>query len=225
MKIKLHAIKNRIFHLIPLRRIDSTVHFTGKKYISIGRNTLISQNTWLNVNQRYKEKHIVIGDYCFIGRNNFFTSGELIQFDDYVITSVNCCFIGASHDYSNPLIPYYFAQTTNAKTIEVGFNVFIGANTTVIGNVMIEYGSVIGANTLIKDGEYPPFSLLVGNPGKVVKRYSFKDKVWKKIDNWNHDDEMSIVKIKEYKKSILEQKFERGLPLKAIGKSNGNLFK
>jgi acetyltransferase-like isoleucine patch superfamily enzyme len=206
------------------RKIDKTVHFTGKKYISIGKNTLISQNTWLNVNKRYREKHIVIGDYCFIGRNNFFTSGDKIVFEDYVITSVNCCFIGADHAIENPCIPYYFAETRCDKSISIGFNVFIGANVALIGDVNIGHGSLIGANTLIKNKTYPPFSLIFGNPGIVIKRYSFVDNNWKKIDLWNANDEESIVPIDEYKKIINIKKYSYNLPYKAIGKSNGNLF-
>jgi acetyltransferase-like isoleucine patch superfamily enzyme len=206
------------------KKIDKTVHFTGKKYISIGKNTLISQNTWLNVNKRYREKHIVIGDYCFIGRNNFFTSGDIIILEDYVITSVNCCFIGADHAIENPRIPYYFAETRCNKTISIGFNVFIGANVTLIGDVNVGYGSLIGANAVIKDKKYPPFSMIVGNPGIVIKRFSFIENIWKKIDLWDISDEESILPIEEYKKIININEYSYDLPYKAIGKSNGNLF-
>jgi len=219
MKNYLNKI-SKIFY----KKIDSSVHFTGKKYIEIGKNTLICQNTWLNVNKRSKEKHIIIGDYCFIGRNNFFTSGELINFDDFVITSVNCCFIGADHDIENPNIPYYFAETRCDKTINVGFNVFIGANTTLIGNVSIGYGSVIGANTLITNNNFPPFSIIIGNPGNIVKRYSFKNKCWKKINDWTEDDEQSLKPINEYKEIIYQKNYESWLPYKALGKTNGNLY-
>ncbi|GHV91886.1 hypothetical protein AGMMS50268_23890 [Spirochaetia bacterium] len=178
----------------------------------------------MNVNKRYKEKHIIIGDYCFIGRNNFFTAGDLIQFDDYVITSVNCCFLGAHHELGNPFVPYYFATTTCSKTIRVGFNVFIGANVTIIGDVGIEYGSVIGANTLIVDKKYPPFSLIIGNPGKVIKRYSFEEKKWKNIALWNEDDEKAMLSKERYKDTVLSLHLTKNLPLKAVGKSNGNLY-
>jgi acetyltransferase-like isoleucine patch superfamily enzyme len=215
----------KLIHYFFYKKVDSTVHFTGKNYITIGKNTLISQNTWLNVNKRCRDKHIVIGDYCFIGRNNFFTSGELIKFDDYVITSVNCCFIGADHDIGNPCIPYYFAKTRCDRTISVGYNVFIGANTTLIGNVSIGYGSVIGANTLIMNCELPPFSMIAGNPGHIVKRFSFRENCWKKINDWNNDDEQSILSINEYRNIISQKNYEEYLPYKAIGKTNGNLFK
>jgi len=220
----IYFIIKKIISFLFYKKIDSTVHFTGKKYIKIGKNTLISQNTWLNVNKRCREKHIIIGDYCFIGRNNFFTSGDLLVLEDYVITSVNCCFIGADHDIQNPCIPYYFAETRCDKNISIGCNVFLGANVTIIGNVCIGYGSLVGANSLIKDKECPPFSMIVGNPSKIIKRFSFVENIWKKIDLWNSDDEKSIPSIEKYKKLLLENN-NNILPYKAIGKSNGDLFK
>lgn len=208
-----------------LHKIDKTVHFTGKKYISIGKNTLISQNTWLNVNERSSNKHIIIGNNCFIGRNNFFTSGKLINLDDFVITSVNCCFLGASHDLSNPLVPYYFSSTATEDSIYIGLNVFIAANVTILGNSAINYGSIVGANTVIKSQIIPPFSLVVGNPAIVVKRYSFHDNQWKKIDLWNSEDELAVPAEDDYRKHFNNLNIKKyRLPLKAIGKSNGNLY-
>ena len=224
MKYFLNILRS-MFSFLFYKKIDPSVHFIRKKYIKVGKNTLISQNTWFNVNKCFRDKHIVIGDYCFIGRNNFFTSGELIKFDDFVITSVNCCFIGADHDIVNPYIPYYFADTRCNWTISVGYNVFIGANTTLIGDVSIEYGSVIGANTLINNSKFSPFSIIVGNPGHIIKRFSFNENCWKRIEEWTDDDEQSILSIDEYKKIITRKDYKTYLPYKSIGKTNGNLYK
>jgi acetyltransferase-like isoleucine patch superfamily enzyme len=207
-----------------MKNIDKTVHFTGKKYIMIGKNTLISQNTWLNVNKRDNKIRINIGDYCFIGRNNFFTSGELIEFADFVITSVNCCFLGASHDYSNPLKPYYFTSAASSDIIKIGMNVFVSANVTILGNVSIGKGAIIGANSFINNESFPDFSLVVGNPAKIIKRFSFIDNKWKNINLWNEQDENSIINDDEYKNILAKYKIPNNLPLKAIGKSNGDLL-
>ena len=209
--------------------IDSTVHFTGKKYISLGKNTMISQNSWLNVNERGGIR-IVLGDYDFIGRNNFFTSGKLIEFGDFVITSVNCSFIGANHKYDLPLIPYMFEPTETSTIIHIGDNCFIGANVTLMGNVTIGYGCLIGVNTFIRNMSIPPFSVVVGHEKpKVIKRYSFFTNSWKKIENWNDADERSIPSEIDYKTMLYKQVSEKygteiSLPLKAVGKSNGDLF-
>lgn len=219
-----------LIHLI-LRhcRIDKTVHFTGKKYIQYGKHTMISQNSWLNVNER-GGKRIVLGDYDFIGRNNFFSSGKLIEFGDFVITSVNCCFIGANHTYDDPVCPYMLAPASSNSVIKVEDNCFIGANVTLMGDVTIGRGSLVGANTLLRNFDVPPFSVVIGSEkAKVIKRFSFVAKRWKKFDEWTNQDELSIPSPSEYKQKILDAVTKKfggriPLPLKAIGKTNGDLY-
>jgi len=213
-----------------LRKIDKSVHITGKRCVEIGKHTMISQNTWLNVNERGDKKRIILGDYNFIGRNNFFSSGEVIEFGDFVITSVNCCFIGSQHKYESPYDAYLFSATECKDTIKIGPNCFIGANVTIMGNVSVGMGSLIGVNTFVRNMEIPPFSVVVGTENaKVIKRFSFKDNFWKKIADWTEEDEDSIPSEEEYLKKVYENVKGKWpnkipLPLKAVGNSNGDLY-
>ena len=159
--------------------VDSSVHCTGKNYMRFGQNVMISQNTWLNVNERGEDR-IILGNNVFIGRNNFFTSGAKIDLGDYTITSVNCSFIGSQHDFQSPLIPYLFSKTECRCVIKIECNCFIGANVTIIGNTHIGFGSIIGANSFLIDADIPPCSVIVGNiQYKILKRYSFCEAKWK----------------------------------------------
>jgi phenylacetic acid degradation protein len=63
---------------------------------------------------------------------------------------------------------------------EVGENVLIGMNAVVMDQANIGAGSVIGALTFVKQGErIPERSLVVGNPGKVIKQVSDEMLAWK----------------------------------------------
>ena len=58
-------------------------------------------------------------------------------------------------------------------------NVFVGENVTILKGVTIGMGSIIGANSLVcKD--VPPYSIVVGNPAKVIKFFDVKTGIWKK---------------------------------------------
>jgi len=49
-------------------------------------------------------------------------------------------------------------------------NVIIGMNSTVMNGAKIGHGSIIGANALISENkEIPPYSLVLGLPGKILK--------------------------------------------------------
>lgn len=159
--------------------IPISVKLIGIKNIYIGKNSAIGANTWLNVNERSNPKlsSIVIGENSFIGQSNFFTTGSKIILGPYCLTAKNCSFIGSSHIYENPLAPYATTGTSNKDTIIIGTNCFFGYGAQVIGNVTIGHGSVIGAGAVVKS-DVPPFSIVVGNPARVIKRYDFKSKTW-----------------------------------------------
>jgi len=49
-------------------------------------------------------------------------------------------------------------------------NVIVGMNATIMNGSKIGHGSIIGANALVSENkEIPPFSLVVGIPGKIIK--------------------------------------------------------
>ena len=62
----------------------------------------------------------------------------------------------------------------------VGKNVMVGMNAVIMDKVEIGDNSIIGALTFVKaDTIIPPGSLVVGNPGKVIKELSDKMIAWK----------------------------------------------
>ena len=83
--------------------------------------------------------------------------------------------------------------------IHVGNDVWIGATSTIMSGITIGDGAIIGAgSTVTKD--VPPFAIVAGNPGKIVK-YRFTDDQIEKllqISWWNWEEN----KIKENAMSI-----------------------
>ena len=62
----------------------------------------------------------------------------------------------------------------------IGKNVMVGMNAVVMDNAQIGENSIIGALAFIKANQIiPPRSLVVGNPGKVIKKLSDEMIAWK----------------------------------------------
>ena len=55
-------------------------------------------------------------------------------------------------------------------------NCLIGMSATILDNAVIGAGSIVGANSLVTSGKkFPPKSLIMGSPAKVVKQLSDED--------------------------------------------------
>jgi carbonic anhydrase/acetyltransferase-like protein (isoleucine patch superfamily) len=158
--------------------VDSTVKITGWSKVHIGWNSVVAAGSWLNVNARDGlGPTLVIGENCFIGRNNFITVGKRVVLGDYCLTATNCSFIGNGHNFDRPNMPYISTGVDADAEIRIGANCFFGYGAMVIGSVSIGYGSVIAAGAVVLKN-VPPLSVVIGNPGRVVKRYSLNKNCW-----------------------------------------------
>jgi acetyltransferase-like isoleucine patch superfamily enzyme len=203
--------------------IHYSVHILGRDNVRVGSNSCLSEGSWLNVNHRRGNKiAIAIGNNCFIGKQNFFSSGDAILIGDYTLTAIGCKFIGSSHNVNNPEIPYLLSGTTSDDRIQIGANCFFGAGSTVMGNVKIGHGSVIGAESLVLK-DIPPFSMAVGNPAQVVKRYSFSNEAWLPISEISSKDEADMPNEMEYLVKLKSNFSHINLPWIAAGRSMGDL--
>ena len=63
---------------------------------------------------------------------------------------------------------------------KIGKNCLVGMNSVIMDNVQLGDESIVGALTFIKEGEkIPRRSLVVGNPGKIIKKVTDKMIAWK----------------------------------------------
>jgi acetyltransferase-like isoleucine patch superfamily enzyme len=178
--------------------IDPTVQIVGWNHVRIGRNSTLSERSWLNVNHRDEPvDRITIGDSCHIGRNNFLSAGPSIVLHDYCFTGLDCHFLGCGHNIDSPSSPYLTAGLSPGAPIIVGHNCWLATSVTVFQGVAIGRGSVIGARAVVTDS-IPPYSVAFGTPCRVVKRFDFRNNRWVAVGDWTQDMERSMPNEQEY---------------------------
>ena len=87
------------------------------------------------------------------------------MFGDNVFIGPNCGFYTANHPINTE---ERNKGIENAKPINIGNNVWIGGNVTVLSGVNIGDNVVIGAGSTVV-GDIPSNSVAVGNPCKVIR--------------------------------------------------------
>ena len=116
---------------------------------------------------RYPKK-VMIGKCCTINRGcNFFASAhtedkENIVIGDHVLIGPNVTIFSAGHDHHT----IELIDTYGRVTIEN--DVWIGGNTTILQNVTIHEGVVVGAGSVVTK-DLPAWTICVGNPAKPIK--------------------------------------------------------
>jgi len=79
----------------------------------------------------------------------------------------NCNLLGEDHEYRDRNTPVH-RQGRLAKGLEIGDDVWIGANSVILPGVRLGNGAIIGAGSVVTKS-VPPFTVAVGNPARPVK--------------------------------------------------------
>lgn len=82
-----------------------------------------------------------------------------------------------------------YPPTSSHEKINIGSDVWIGRNVTLLGDITIGHGAIIGAFSVVAK-DIPPYAVVVGNPC-VIKRYRFSlERIEKllRIQWWNRND-------------------------------------
>jgi acetyltransferase-like isoleucine patch superfamily enzyme len=174
------------------------IQIIGLKKIKIGRHSSLGDYFWMNINNDGvgdRKMNVFIGEYSNFGRNNFITVGDHLAIGDFFFSSCYCSIIGASHQASNPFMPYIIADVVDLGSgINIGSNVFMGAHSMIVGSVNIGFGSIIGSGSIVTT-DIPPLCMVVGVPAKIVKRYCIISKQWVSAD---HPIDNNIISEAEY---------------------------
>jgi carbonic anhydrase/acetyltransferase-like protein (isoleucine patch superfamily) len=99
-----------------------------------------------------------------------------VSFGARALCAQHCLIAGQSHRYDDPSKPL-LEQGYVTKPVVIEDDVWIGANCVVLPGVRIGRKAVIGAGSVVTR-EIPPLCLAVGNPARVIKRYSPETGAW-----------------------------------------------
>lgn len=57
---------------------------------------------------------------------------------------------------------------TKIEPVSIGSNVWIGPNCSIESGVYLGHHSIVGANTFVPKGIYKPYSMIIGNPLRII---------------------------------------------------------
>lgn len=96
-----------------------------------------------------------------------------VEIGSNVIIAADCKIISKFHQYENTDAIPYGTNYKNEK-IFIHDNVWLGENVIVLPGVIIEEGSIIGIGTIVTK-KVPKCSIVVGNPGRVIKTRNIEE--------------------------------------------------
>lgn len=127
-----------------------------------------------------KDPALIIEDDCIIARRAHIAARNLIHLEQGVMLSASVFIQDNSHVYSDVSIPIRDQGMTQGGRIRIGQGSWIGQHAAIIcekGELTLGRNCVVGANAVVTRSA-PPYSVLAGNPARIVKHYDPEEGVW-----------------------------------------------
>ncbi len=151
--------------------------------ISLGRDVLIAKDAWLNVaREEDSQGHpaITIEDNCVIARRVHLSARNSIHLERDVILAASVIVMDHNHAYENIDVPIRDQGVTAGGRIRIEAGSWIGHGAAIVcdrGDLVIGRNSVVAANAVVTRS-CPPYSVLSGNPARVVKQFDPVRRMW-----------------------------------------------
>ena len=143
--------------------------------IKIGDHSMVMGSLYITSNGS-----IEIGDHFYLGRNSFIGSEQSIKIGRCVIVSNDVCIYDNNNHPTSPKARenmslngfsndnWAWHHAASAPVV-IEDNVWIGQYSTILKGVTIGKGSIVATRAVVTK-DVPPYSIVAGNPAKVVKQ-------------------------------------------------------
>lgn len=147
--------------------------FSSKAGVSIGDGVSVGPNAAIQTVSSINNKSPVleIGNNSMIGKDFFCSSAEKIIIGKNCLFSWRVTILDHDHVCNLSSKPISDQGVTKGVPVYIGDNTFIGINTVVLKGVSLGKHCVVGANSVVTKS-FPPFSVIAGNPAKLIKQLS-----------------------------------------------------
>ncbi len=170
------------FPHFPRVTFGTDVQILGVANLEIGEGSCIGDHSWLNVCVRDDRIRMRIGRAVLVGRHSMVSTGGYLEIGDFCLFGPRVSVVDADHGFADITRPYVEQPPTLGRSIVLEDNCWLGVGAVVAGNLTVGRGSVIGANSLVTK-DVPPFSVVVGHPGRIAKMYDPVSNQWERIDS------------------------------------------
>ena len=151
----------------------------GLKYIELHDKVFIQDLGWLLALKNDKDNPILrIEEKTYIGHFVHIVAVKEVIIGKNVLIADKVYIADNIHDYSNINIPIKDQKIKFKIKVFIGDNSWIGENVSIIG-ASIGKNCIIGANSVVTNN-IQDYSIAVGSPAKIIKKYNFNTNKWEK---------------------------------------------
>lgn len=154
------------------------------RYISVGRGVYVFSNARIEGISRYNNNsytpHIRLCDGVSIQQGVHLTCANHIEIGENTAVAANVTITDIHHPYQNIDVPIELQDIEVSKVV-IGKDCKIYNGAVILPGVHIGNHVTVGANAVVNKN-IPDYTVVVGSPAIIIKRYNFETQQWEKTD-------------------------------------------
>lgn len=180
------------FYAIQLGSHDGRFNISGgiilnnPQCIHLGRNVGIGANTFFGPVTDYQGEHynpvIEIGCGTWVGKNCSIAAIQKVKIGSNVLFAGRVHITDHSHGYEDIDRPIAPQKLITKGPVVIDDDCWLGFSCEILSGVHIGKHSVVAARAVVTK-DVPAYSIVAGNPARVIKQYNFETKKWERIQN------------------------------------------
>ncbi len=185
-KIRYFIYRKKLGTYKGLFKIEKGVIMNNPQCVHLGEKAGIGQNSYIGPVTNYAgvdyQPCIVIGDGTWVGKNCSIACINRVEIGKDVLFAGCVHITDHSHGYEDIDTPISRQKLISKGPVIIDDQCWLGFSCEILSGVHIEHHSIVAARAVVTK-DVPPYSIVAGNPARIVKQYNQITKRWEKKQN------------------------------------------
>ena len=178
----------KLKHKASKLRVAEKVQILHPECVVLGKSCDIAQNVVFaplreHNNIKYPSS-ITVGNNVHFGPFDRIASMNKVIIEDDVLLAAFVHITDHSHDYHDANIPIWKQGVFSKGPVHIKKGAWLAFGCHVLSGVTIGEHSVVAANSVVTK-DVPPYTIVAGNPARIISQYNFNSKQWESISSSN----------------------------------------
>lgn len=184
LRLLFDLVRTKLFYP-ESRLIRSPFYIRGRNKINLGKNLTTGVGVRIDAFNQGPEQAVLMGDGVQLNDYVHIAAIENVTIGNNVLIASRVFISDHNHGDFNadtdPTVTMPPAQRPlSSKPVRIDESVWIGENVCILPGVTIGRNAIIGAGAVVTK-DIPAWSLAVGNPAAVIKRYDITTAKWLQV--------------------------------------------
>ncbi len=164
--------------------VGTGIVMTNPQCVFLGKNAGVGDNTIIGPVTEYMgiayNPKIIVGEGTWIGKNCSIAAIDRVEIGKNVLFAGHVHITDHSHGYEDVSRPMNVQPLISKGPVVIEDDCWLGFSCEILSGVHIGKHSVIAARAVVTK-DVPAYSVVAGNPARIIKRYDMENKKWIRV--------------------------------------------